>query len=74
MTCASTYTLVEDSTFLTYSNINPYNRPIYFDMIERNLAANSPGTGNPQAFYVFAKPIGGSLQCTTVDYGTMVHN
>lgn len=62
VTCAPGYKLLEDSTYAMPA-ANSLTLP--FDAAEFNLPshASMPGDGNFQAFYVFAKPTGGTVSC-----------
>jgi hypothetical protein len=72
VTCSGTYTLAEDSTY----TVGAHNESVPFDATESLLAPyrSVQGDGNYQAFYVFAKPIGGKVQCTANNYATEEHN
>jgi len=71
VTCTGSYILVEDSTY----SAGTTTESIPFDMGEFLLAAHDSGGGsNFQAYYVFGKPIGGSLQCVSNIYSTTEHN
>jgi hypothetical protein len=62
VTCGPHFQLLEDSTYAMPA-ANSINVP--FDAAEFNLPSHrsSPGDGNYQAFYVFAKPTGGTVSC-----------
>jgi hypothetical protein len=66
------YNLVEDSTIA----VTKYNESFRFSALEIGLAPyfSTQGDGNYQAFYVFAKPVGGTLKCTDNIYATTEHN
>ena len=70
--CTGSNTLVEDSTYA----VGTYRTDHALAAAESLLAAYSsvPGDGNYQKFYVFAQPIGGSIQCTANNYVTEEHN
>lgn len=72
VTCASGYKLVEDSTIA----VTKYNESFRFSGLEVGLAPYrvTQGDGNFQAYYVFAKPVGGKVQCTDNIYATTEHN
>jgi len=71
ITCTNVQ-FVEDSTIA----VTAYNESFRFSALELGLAPyySTPGDGNWQAFYVFAKPINGKLQCTANNYATTEHN
>ena len=71
ITCTGSYVLVEDSTY----DMGSTTLSIPFDMGEYLLAPHDSGGGaNFQEFVVFAKPIGGSLQCLSNLFTTTEHN
>lgn len=72
VTCTGSYVKVEDST---YAIAGTTTESIPFDMGEFLLAPrDSSGGSNFQAYFVFAKPVGGSLQCLSNIYSTTEHN
>jgi hypothetical protein len=72
ITCTGSFVLVEDST---YSTAGTTTESIPFDMGEVLLPAHdSSGGSNFQAYFVFGKPIGGSLRCLSNIYSTTEHN
>jgi hypothetical protein len=72
VTCAPSYKLVESTTIA----VTEYNESFRFSALELGLAPSysTPGDGNFQAFYVFAEPVGGTVQCTDNIYATTEHN
>ncbi len=72
VTCASGFKLVENSTIGVTQNSESFR----FSALEIGLAPylSTPGDGNYQAFYVFAQPVGGTVQCTYNIYATTEHN
>jgi len=72
VTCQGTAYLAEDSTYA----VGAHNESFPFDAGEFLLGPyhSVQGDGNYQAFYVFAKPIGGKVQCTANNYATEEHN
>lgn len=72
VTCSGETAIYEDSTYL----VGAHNETVPFAAARRLLGAYSrvPGDGNYQAFYVFAKPIGGKIKCTANNYTTEEHN
>ncbi len=72
MSCAPGYNLIEDSTV----DVTKYNESFRFSALEIGLAPyrSTQGDGNFQAFYVFAKPIGGKVKCTDNIYATTEHD
>jgi hypothetical protein len=72
VTCTGSYTLVEDSTYAVSATMS---ESIPFDMGEFLLAPHDSGGGsNYQAYFVFGKPIGGSVRCLSNLYTTTEHN
>ncbi len=71
ITCTGSYVLVEDSTY----SVGTTTVSIPFDMGEFLLPAHDSGGGaNYHVYYVFGKPIGGSLRCLSNIYSTTEHN
>jgi hypothetical protein len=73
VTCSGSAVLVEDSTYPIPSALD---LTVPFAAAETLLPAfrSVSGDGNFQAFYVFAQPIGGDIQCTANNYVTQEHN
>jgi len=72
VSCSGSSVLVEDSTY----PVGSLNETVPFAAAESLLPPyqSIQGDGNLQKFYVFAKPISGSIQCTANNYVTEEHN